>query len=443
MTISRTYSRTAGDIIEEALRDAKIIPSEQPVSAVDYENGLDSLNNVSKYWQTKGIHLWLQDRCVLPLNVGQQIYSLGPNGAPCGYEDTFFNTTLGAAGSISDTTITVASTTGMVAAPNILESSVVESTQDWEAGNSATLSVSSGLVVTNGAATDGYADYDLPATLGKTYRVRFTYTKGTSAGCTFSVLNGTTAADTSTLTASASGELVITASLDTITFRARNTSTTSTETSTVAALNYVDDETGSRVGIKLADGTRFWSYVLDVDSATQIEITDALTGSADSGDTVYSFTNQIDRPLKLFNATYASSITASEIPVNRWSRQEYTQQPVKNSQGTVTNWYYNPTLTEGKFYVWETANDSDNVVRIDVRKPLAIYNEISDVLDYPEEYLMPLKWGIAADIGPSYGVKESRQQVLEQKAFETLEGALDNDAELDSIYIGPDRSGGY
>jgi len=40
MTISRTYSRTAGDIIEEALRDAKIIPSEQPVSAVEYAERL-------------------------------------------------------------------------------------------------------------------------------------------------------------------------------------------------------------------------------------------------------------------------------------------------------------------------------------------------------------------------------------------------------------------
>lgn len=442
MTITRTYTRTAGEIVAQSLRDAKIIPAEQPISAIDYSNGVDSLNNVSKYWQTKGIHLWLQERCVLPLNAGQKFYSLGPTGDPCGYEDSFYGTSIDTAAIATDTTLLVASTTGMAAAPNILTSSVVESTQDWTSVNSGVLSVSSGLVVTNSGANAGGADYSLAATVGQTYRVRFTYTKGASAGCVFSVLNGTTVEDTSTLTASASGELVITAALDTITFRAQNTSTTDSEDSTVAALNYVDDVTGSRIGVELDSGIRQWTYVLDVDSSTQITIKDALTDDAAVSNSVYSFTEQIDRPLKLFNATYASSFTVSEIPVNRWSRQEYTQQPDKASQGTVTNWYYNPTLVNGSFYVWQTASNVDNVVRIDVRRPMAVYNDISDTLDYPDEYLMALKWGIAADLGPSYGVKETRQQVLEQKAFETLQEALDNDAELDSIYITPNYSGG-
>ncbi len=443
MAITRTYNLTAGQIITQALRDAKIIPAEQPVSAVDYENGLDSLNNVSKFWQTKGIHLWLQERCVLPLNVGQRFYSLGPEGDPCGYEDSFFNTSIDTAATTGDTTISVESTTGMAGATNILTSSPVVSTQGWTSVNSGVLSVSSGLVITNSGANDGGADYALDATVGRTYRVRFSYTKGTSAGCVFSVLNGTTVEDTVTLTASASGELVITASLDEITFRAQNTSTTNAETSTVAALQYVDEITGSRIGIELDSGTRFWTYVLDVDSSTQIEIVSGVTGDCASGNSVYSFTQQIDRPLKLFNATYASSITASEVPVNRWSRQEYTQQPDKSSQGTVTNWYYNPTLDNGSFYVWQTASNVDNVVRIDVRKPLAICDDISDELDYPNEYLMALKWSIAADLGPSYGVPDNRQAVLEGKAAQALEDALDNDAELDSIYVAPDRSGGW
>ena len=93
MAISRIYTKTAGEIITEALRDSRIIPAEQPVSAVDYQNGLNSLNNVSKYWQTQGLFVWLMDRAVLPLNQGQKVYELGPDGDPCGYEDTFFDTT--------------------------------------------------------------------------------------------------------------------------------------------------------------------------------------------------------------------------------------------------------------------------------------------------------------------------------------------------------------
>lgn len=442
MAISRTYSRTAGQIITEALRDAKIIPAEQPVSAADYANGLNSLNNVSKFWQTKGLHLWLMERGILPLNVGQKVYSLGPDGDPCAYEDTFFDTTISTSAIAGEVDLVVTSTVGMEAAPGILESSPVVSTQGWTSVNSGVLTASGGVLITNSGANNGGADYSLPATVGQTYRVRYGYTKGTSAGCVFSVLNGGTVEDTTTLSASASGELIITAELDTITFRAQNTSVTNGQTSTVSSLQYIDDKTGSRIGIQLDSGIMQWSYVIDVDSLTQVEIKDVLIGDAESSNIVYSFTQQIDRPLKLFNATYANAIGQSEIPVNRWSRQEYMQQPVKDSQGTVVNWFYNPALEDGKLYVWQTANSVENLLRFDVRKPLAIYNDISDTLDFPSEYLMALKWGIAADIGPSYGVKESRQQVLEQKAFEALESAQDNDNELDSVYIAPNWSGG-
>jgi hypothetical protein len=442
MAISRIYTKTAGEIITEALRDSRIIPAEQPVSAVDYQNGLNSLNNVSKYWQTQGLFVWLMDRAVLPLNQGQKVYELGPDGDPCGYEDTFFDTTIDTAAVTGATTLDVVSTLGMEAAPGILTSSPVISTQGWDSVNSGVLTVSSGIVITNSGANAGGGEYELAATVGQTYRVRFTYTQGTSAGCVFSVLNGTTVEDTVTLTGSADGELEITAALDTIIFRAQNTSAVAGQTSTVAALQYVDDITGSRIGIQLDDGTTQWSYVLDVDSSTSVVIKDALTDDVASGNFVYSFTEQIDRPLKLFNATYATGIEISEIPVDRWSRQEYTQQPDKSSQGTVNQWYYNPTLELGKLYVWQTAPNNECVLRFDVRKPLAVYEEISDSLDYPSEYYMALKWSIAADIGPSYGVKESAQALLEQKAFMALEAAQDNDNELDSIYLAPNFSGG-
>lgn len=442
MTISRTYAKTAGEIIAEALRDARIIPAEQPIQAPDYENGLTALNNVSAFWQTKGLHMWLMKRAILPLNVGQKSYSLGPDGDPCGYEDGFVYTELTAAAVTGATVLTVESTTGMEAAPNILTASPVLSTQDWTAINSATLAISSGLRITNVGATAGGATYELDATVGQTYRVRFTYTKGTSASCTFSVLNSTTVADTVTLSATASGELEITAELTTITFKAQSTSTVAGETSTVAALQYVDQETGSRIGIELDDGTMQWTYVLNVDSATSIDIVDGLDDDAADANLVYAFTDQIDRPLQLFNMTTAPQAGQSDIPVNHWSRQEYMQQPNKSDQGTVVNWFYNPTLNEGILYVWQTANLVGNICTFDVRRPLAIYNEINDELDLPVEYYQAMKWGIAADMGPSYGVPDNRQLVLESKAASFLESAMDNDNELDSILIGPDYSSG-
>lgn len=444
MTTSKVYTRTAGQIIEEALRDARIIPAEQPIEAVDYENGLDALNNVSKFWQTKGIHLWLEERAVLPLNVGQEVYELGPDGDPCGYEDSFFETLVDTAAVTGATSLVVESTEGMVAAPDILDSDPTDSTQDWTATN-ANLSISSGLRVTNSGAASGSATYELEATVGQTYRVRFGFTLGTSVSATVSVLNGATVEDSVLLSASdATNELEITASVDPIVFKVANTSTTIAQYSTVYDLQYVDDQTGSRIGVQLDDDTdeMQWNYVLNVDSATALTLTDALLGDVAVDNQVFSFSEQIDKPLRVYNFMYSPQPGASGVPVNSWSRQEYMQQPNKSAEGSVVNWYYSLKLLFGKLFVWQTASNLVNTLRFDVRVPLSVYDDISDTLDIPEEYYLAAKWQIAADLGPQYGVKESRQAILEGKAATFLEGALDNDNEFDSMLIGPDTSGG-
>lgn len=435
MTTSFTLSKTAGKLVEQALRKARIIPAEQPVQPIDYERGLESLNNIVKFLQTEGVPLWNIQRAVLPLDKSESKYLLGPSGAPCGTEDTFYSTSLTVANIATDTVLTVP-TTGMVAAPNILSSDPTDSTQDWDTTN-ATLAISSGLRVSNDSASAGYAEYTLDVTAGQTYVFRYSYTLGTSVSGVFSVLNGTTIEDTSTLTASATDqELTITANTGTIVFRAGNGSTTGSEYSTVYDLNYVDTETGSRIGIELDDETRQWTHVLNVDSATSCDIVSGLTGAAAINNTVHHFSEQIQRPLEIDNTNYGSNFTASEIPVDVWARQEYMEQTDKSSKGTVNGAYYNPTLTNGELYVWQTASNVKNVLRFDVLEPLKSYSATTDTLDVAEEYYQALLWGVAADIGPEYGVKQDRQMVLEGKAGAALDKALDNDSEMGSIYFG-------
>ena len=441
MTTSLQFTKTAGDIITEALRDARIIPVEQPVQAIDFERGLSSLNNVSVEWQNDDINLWLERTGVLPLNVGQPDYLLGPNGAPCGYEDEFFQTDLGADQVTNDTALTAGSTLNMVAAPDILQSDPTVSTQDWTAINSATLAVSSGIEITNGAATDGGAEYTLDVTPGQTYRVRFGFTLGTSVSCVFSVLNGVTVDDTVTLSAStASTELTITAVNDTITFRAQNTSVTIGETSIVASLNYVDDKTGSVVGIQMDDDTRFWTYVLNVNSSTLFDITDGLPSDSAENNCIYFFTTQIARPVRLLRkgCTYAPDFTASEIPVSRWARSQYLEQPDKLSQGTINQWTYDRRLNEGRLSVWQVAGNVNNLFRFNHIVPATVYSDAEDALVFPSEYYMALKWAIAADVGPSYGIPENRQTRLETKALEFHERALAHDVEMDEMILQPD-----
>jgi hypothetical protein len=309
MTASFTLSKTAGTIVEEALRDARIIPNEQPVQNVDYQNGLTAMNNVLKWWQTQGIHLWRIKRAVLPLTTGTKYYSLGPTGDKCGEEDSFYQTTLSAAEASGQTTLSVSSTTGMAAS--------------------------------------------------------------------------------------------------------------------------------SQIGIELDDGTMQWTTISSVGSG-EVTVAAALTGNAASGNTVFHYVTQIQRPLSIYNQTYSATFSGSEIPVDIWSRSDYMEQPQKSDTGTVTGAHYQPLTTNGRVYVWQTASNVKSVLRFDYREPLKVYDAVADTLEVPEEYYLPLKWAIAAEVGPQYGLPDNRQKILESKATTTLEEALDNDAEDGSLFIAPD-----
>lgn len=439
MTTSRVFTKNAGKIIEEALRDSRIIAVQQPVNGSDFERGLDALNNIAKHWQTQDINLWLKEEAILPLITSQAKYLLGPSGAECADANDFNNTTLTAALTAANTVITVASSTDMVAAPNILTSDPTDSVQGWSAINAATLSVSSGLVVTNVASSAGGADYTLATTAGETYRVRFNFTLGTSSSVVFSLLNVATVANTVTLTGSGNdNELVITASTAEIIFRVQNVSTTTGHTSTTFDLTYIEEGSGSRIGILQTDGTRHWDYVLNVDSATSIDIENGMASAAADAASVYFYTTKLSRPMRILSARYASSITGSEIPTNRWAREEYFDQPDKDASGTINQWYYSPQITDGDLYVWQVASSDDNILRITYVKAALVYTENTDELEFPSEFYIPLKWAISADLGPSYGVKQDRQMVLEAKAASTLEEALGHDNEMASMIIQPE-----
>lgn len=438
--MTTVLERTVGEIIESALREATIIPAEQTVNAVDYSRGIIALNDLLKEWQSSR-RLWELKYAVLPLVPGQTTYDLGPTGDNCGEADTFYTTTLGAAASASDTVITVASSTNMVAAPNILTSDPTDSTQDWTAVNSATISQSSGIVITNVGGVAGGAEYTLDTTQGKTYRVRFAYTKGTATGATFSVLNGTTSADSVSLTSSgADNELIITAASDSITFKFVNNSSTTGHTSTVYDLEYVDEESGSYIGIELSDGTMDWGRVLNVNSATSIDLASGISGAAASGATVYFYTTQISRPILVDNMMYAVNFTASENIVQKWSRSDYFEQPSKTNAGSVNSAYFQPTRTNAQLRVWPTASTVKNLLRFTYQEAMTAYSLASETLEVTEEYYNAVKWQLAADLSPGYGLPADRQAAIQARASAKLEEAEDHDAETAPMTIEPDFS---
>lgn len=433
---------TANEIITSALKKARVIAATQSISATDTANGLIALKDVLKHFQTKGLNLWKKERAILPLNTGQQRYLLGPNGADCAKRDTFVNTTLTADESSSATVIDVTSSTGMSGAPDILTANPATSTTDWAAANQGTLSISSQkLLLTNGGAAAGGANYSLATIIGHDYIANFSYEKGTSASANFTLHDANGVLSTVNLTSTGTSSLTFTAT-DTVTFfKIANSSVTINETSLLISMNYIDKATGDRIGIELDDGTRHWDNIVTVDSSIQVTINTGLASAATGSTstlTVWAYETEIERPLNILNMQFATTITASEIPVELWAQEVYESQSDKTSSGTVVAWHYSPQLTDGELFVWQVASNVNQILRFTYERPILIPTVSTDVIDIPSEWILALKWMVAAELGPEYGVKTERQVLLETKANQYLNAALDHDTEQGSMDLQPD-----
>ena len=195
------------------------------------------------------------------------------------------------------------------------------------------------------------------------------------------------------------------------------------------------------IGIELDDGTRQWSTISTVDSAAQVTIADVLTDDVASGNTIFTYTNKLPRPLRVIDGRQTRTTTNTEIPMTIWNRQQYFEQNDKTTQDSVLNFYYSPQLATGEFYVWPTSNNVNQYLNITFIRPADIVVNNSDAPDIPSEWVQPLIDMLAAKILPSYKIDPARQQILNEDAAISKDEALGFDHEFASMFIGPDQQG--
>jgi len=191
------------------------------------------------------------------------------------------------------------------------------------------------------------------------------------------------------------------------------------------------------IGIELDDGSRQWTTISSI-SGLVVTIAAALTDDVAVGNTVFTFTNLIDRPLRVSSARRKTYGEDNEIPTNEWSRQEYFDQPNKVSQGTLVNWYYAPLLTNGRFYAWQTASSVNDYARITFERPIEDIDVSTETLDIPVEWLDTVIYNLAARLSDDYKVPIQREEKITLKAGSLLDQSLGFDEETGAMNIQPD-----
>lgn len=208
---------------------------------------------------------------------------------------------------------------------------------------------------------------------------------------------------------------------------------------TVTVSNASGISTGFQIAVFDNNGNSFFTTANGAPVGNVVALTNALSVASDSGNVVYAYSAVAPRALRVRNAQYADSITASEIPVERMSRDIYFDQPIKTTQGASTNWYYDPQIPVGKMYLWPTPYADKNVFRFTGQRPFTINENNIDTVDFPDEWIMCLSYQLAVFLMDEYGLPADRQAIIKSKADELLASCLAFDNDGDGVAIEIDR----
>ena len=218
-----------------------------------------------------------------------------------------------------------------------------------------------------------------------------------------------------------------------------------TTTADMAALDIIAPVTssvgmlaGDYVGLLLDTGIRHWTTIFSVDTATQISLTVGVPSVVTSGKTVFTFTSLIERPLRITSSRRKTYGKDNEIPIESWPKNTYFNQVNKETQGTVVSAYYSPLLTNGRYYVWQTASSANDYIRITFERTIEDVDLESETLDIPQEWHECVIYNLAARLLDSYKVPPQKEQSITSKAGYFLDVCLGWDQEIESIDIYPE-----
>jgi hypothetical protein len=198
---------------------------------------------------------------------------------------------------------------------------------------------------------------------------------------------------------------------------------------------------GWQIGIQMDGGYIFWSTIFDITGTGPyaIGLNTAFPGTATAGDLAFSYTFAPPRPLRIpagRRYIYGATID-NEIPMVPMSRLDYAAMPNKTTTGAVTQFFYDPQVDPiGAFYCWPTPYDDSLGVKFTGQRPLQDVDVLTNLVDFPKEWLNALTWNLSLELGPEFDVAADRMAIIEKQAERWYGMASTWDRETGSVLFG-------
>jgi hypothetical protein len=149
------------------------------------------------------------------------------------------------------------------------------------------------------------------------------------------------------------------------------------------------------------------------------------------------------RALRIWNCRYRQS-GGTDVPMTKFSRQEYLDQPNKTTSPSIpVNYYFDPKVSTGTLYLWPAPSAqtiaSGLTIHYDYFRFMSIQVASNDTLDMPQQWQQALIWNLANNLETQYPVNDPKlADKIERRAGQTFAAISGWDNEDASIFISPD-----
>lgn len=164
----------------------------------------------------------------------------------------------------------------------------------------------------------------------------------------------------------------------------------------------------------------------------------------------------IARPLQIIKAYLRDTTDDTDVILNPLAASQYASITNKTVTGTPNSYYYDAAYgvdttnfgatSKANLFLWPAA-DANTVstkrLYLVYQRPFIDFDLVGDSIDMPQEWFNALKWNLAAQIMPEYGLPFMDQDRIRSQAKYELEQCLGWDAEKTSLTISPDPRMGH
>lgn len=141
------------------------------------------------------------------------------------------------------------------------------------------------------------------------------------------------------------------------------------------------------------------------------------------------------KPLKFIDNTFVRKPDGSDTPLNQLARSDYNIRSPKGTAGVPVDFYYEPGIENGTITFTQVPTDTTYYLYGQIQRYFFDMVAGSDNFDFPQEWLLALKWGLAAEMALEDEVSMDKLAYIETKAASVVAGCFDFSVEEASTYF--------